>query len=317
MMRFLAMRRAARIFLIALAWWLWPAAAQAQAFPCSGGSNGAGPGERMVGMSPSGPGMAPFPLCVRDDSGGAPRQPAAPSNSYAAPSNSYAAIAWHPDAADIWVDGNYVGPGVAERGALDACNKVMGGGCSSTGEWWNSSMTVIRNKEGYFSNGWNGDGEAQRRQALADCSAGQLLPCEVFATIRSSTNRRSPGASARKYFAASAWVDGGAADGYNATLYVASGYRSADAASAAAIKACADATSRKCEMNALTGNGFIQAYRLIGSGESATAETSAKRAKEAAQANCKKRGVTCELQAQFDARKPGIFVHEFVRPGAP
>jgi len=307
-MRYPDMRRIGQMLAIALAWCLWPSAAQAQHYPC----NGPGPGERLIGMAPGGPGVAPTPLCVRDDSGGAPAQPAAPSN-------SYAAIAWHPDAADVWADGNYVGANnISEDAALAACNKAMGGGCSSTGQWWNSSMAIIRDKAGYFYKAWAGEGGAERKQVLADCSAKQLLPCEVFATIKSSTNRRSPGASARKFFAASAWVVGGAADGYNAKLYVASGYRSADDATAAAIKACSDATSRPCESNTLTGNGFIQAYRLNGADDSATAENSAKRAKEAAQANCKKRkSATCELQALFDSRKPGLFVHDFAKAGAP
>jgi len=303
----LDMPRIGSMFLIALAWCLWPASAQAQHYPC----NGPGPGERLVGMVPGGPGVAPTPLCARDDSGGAPQQPAAPSN-------SYAAIAWHVDAADVWVDGNYTGANnVAEQGALDACNRVMGGGCTTAGTWWNSSIAIIRDKEGYFYKGWAGDGGAERDRVMADCSAKQLLPCEVFATIRASTNRRFPGAGARKFFAASAWVKGGAADGYNAKLYVASGYRSADAATAAAIKACADATSRPCETNTLTGNGFIQTYRLNGSDDSATTETTAKRAKEAAQANCKKqKSATCDLQALFDSRKSGLFVHDFAQTKA-
>ncbi len=301
-MRFPDMRRVGQMLAIALAWCLWPAEAAAQHYPC----NGPGPGERLIGMAPGGPGVAPTPLCERVDSGGAPAQ--APRSS-----NSYAAIAWHVDAADVWVDGNYVNANnVAEQGALDACNKVMGGGCTSAGEWWNSSIAIIRDKAGYFYKGWAGDGGAERDQVMADCSSKQLLPCEVFATIRASTNRRFPGASVRKFFAASAWVVGGADDGYNAKLYVASGHRSADAATAAAIKACSDATSRPCESNTLTGNGFIQAYRLNGADDSATAENSAKRAKEAAQANCKKRKATaCELQALFDSRKPGLFVHDF------
>ncbi|MDO9362135.1 MAG: DUF4189 domain-containing protein [Sphingopyxis sp.] len=308
MMRFPDMRRMAQMTLVMLAWCLWPTAANAQAYACPG----PGPGERMVGMTQGGNGVAPVPLCVRDDNGGAP----APQ---AAPNNSYAAIAWHPDAADVWVDGNYVGANNnAESEALAACNNVMGGGCSSGGTWWNSSMTILRDRNGFFYKGWAGEGGAERKRVLAECSAKQLLPCEVFATIRSSTNRRSPGISARKLFAASAWVVGGAADGYDSKLYIASGYRSADDATAAAIKACRDATSRPCESNALSGNGFIQAYRMNGSDDSATAETSAKRAQEAARANCKKlKAKSCELEASFDSRKPGLFVHAFARAKAP
>lgn len=294
-------RHMVQMFAVALAWCLWPAAAQAQ-YPC----NGPGPGERMVGMTQGGNGVAPIPLCVRDDSGAAP----APAP---APNNSYAAMAWHPDAADVWVDGNYLGSdNIGETEALAACNAVMGSGCTAAGTWWNSSMTVIRDRQGYFYKGWAGEGGAERKQVLAECSAKQLLPCEVFATIRSSTNRRFPGGAARKYFAASAWVVGSETDGYDGKLYVASGYRNADEAIAAAIKACADATKRKCDSNALTGNGFIQTYRLNGGDDSATVETSAKRAKAAAEANCKKqKSKSCELQALFDSRTPGLFVHDF------
>jgi hypothetical protein len=306
MTRFLDLHRMARVLLIGLAWCLWPVQAQGQAYPC----NGAGPGERVVGMSPAAPGVASFPLCVRDESSNAPAEPAAAHN-------SYAAIAWHPDAADIWVDGNYSGgDNIAQREVLAACNSVMGGGCSLAGDWGNSSMVIIRDRNGSFYRGWAGEGGAERRQVLADCSAKQLLPCEIFATIRSSTNRRSPGASARKFYAASAWVVG--LDGYDHKLYIASGQRSADAATGAAIKACRDATSRPCESTALTGNGFIQAYRMNGNSDSATVETSAKRAQQAARVNCKKQsGTSCELQALFDSRKPGLFVHEFAKAKTP
>lgn len=301
-MRFPDLPKVARVLLIGLACYLWPMQAQAQAYPCPG----PGPGEHQVGNTQSGPGVASVPLCMRDEY-------AAPQ---AAPASRYAAIAWHADAADIWVDGNYDGPGTAVRGALAMCNQVMGGGCTSTGEWSNSSMAIIRDKSGDFSNGWAGGGGAGRAKALADCSARQLLPCEVFATIRSGTNRRSPDASVRKLYAASAWVDGTVGEDHK--LYVASGYRSLETATAAAIKACSKATSRPCKMNAQTGNGFIQAYLLNGGDESATSENTAKRAQDAARANCKKqKNPACELQVLFDSREPGQFVHNFIPAKTP
>ena len=304
-MRFPDLRRVGPLAVIALAWCLWPTAVSAQAYTCPY----AGPGERVVGMTQGGHGVAPVPLCVRDDSGDdSSEAPTGPS----APAETHAVFIWHPDAADVWVEGNYTGANNPGEGkALEACNKVMGGGCSKGEGWWNSSMAIIRDRNGFFRNGWMGKG-GDRDQVLADCSAKQLLPCEVFATIKSSTSRRSPGASVRKYYAASAWVVGGVDDGYNAKLYIASGYRNADEATAAAIKACADATSRPCEYNSVTGNGYIQAYRMNGGDDSSTAENSPTRAKEAAQANCKKlKAASCELQAQFDSRKSGLFVHDF------
>lgn len=302
MMAFGSGRRVAQMMMIALAWCLWPAAAQAQTYACSG----AGPGERVVGMTQGGQGVAPVPLCVRDGPAPLPQPPA----------SSYAAIAWHVDAADIWVDGNYLhSASVGEGEALAACNRVMGGGCETAGTWWNSSMAIIRNRNGFFYKAWAGEGGAERKQVLADCSAKQMLPCEVFATIASTTRRRTPGAEARKLYAASAWVLG--RDGFDDKLYVASGHRSADDAAAAARKACSDATSRPCDVNALTGNGFIQAYRM-NSEVSAAVETSARRAKQAAQLHCKQQKATsCTLQAVFDSREQGLFVHDFTSGKAP
>lgn len=97
-MRRFDLRRVGHMLLIALAWCLWPVSTTAQHYPC----NGPAPGERLVGMAPGGPGVAPTPLCARDDSSGAPAQPSAPTE-------HHAAIAWHVDAADVWVDGNYTG----------------------------------------------------------------------------------------------------------------------------------------------------------------------------------------------------------------
>ncbi len=300
-MRFVAIRRFGQLSVIALAWCLWPAEAAAQAYPCP---SGPGTGEVQVGMSPGGNGIASYPMCASDGGGASP-----PPTSY----GSHAAMVWHRDAADVWVDGNYSGPNnVAKGNALEACNTVMGGGCEVASTWSNSSMTVLRDKAGSFYAAWNGEGGVERKRVMADCSSKQLLPCEVFATIKSSARRHSPGANVRKYFAASAWVVGAVTDGYNGKLYVASGYRNADAATAAAIRACHDATSRPCEYNALTGNGFIQAYTLNGGDDAATAENSGKRAQEAARANCRRMKATaCELQVQFDSRKSGLFVHDF------
>jgi hypothetical protein len=53
-----------------------PATAFAQAFPC----NGPGPGLRMVGYSPTMPGTAPFPLCVREGESTEAPPPEAPKS---------------------------------------------------------------------------------------------------------------------------------------------------------------------------------------------------------------------------------------------
>lgn len=180
---------------VSLAWFLWPVQPAEAQSPCTGAA-----GERMVGLTPPGVGMSQVPLCVNDGAGGGAMPQMA--RSY------YAAIAWHPDAADIWIDGGYSGPGAAEDVAIAACNRVMGSGCTSTGEWSNSSMAIIRDRFGVFYNAWLGNGNGTRQRVLDDCTARQLVPCEVVRTVNARQDRRWPGAEARKIYAVGAWVSG-------------------------------------------------------------------------------------------------------------
>jgi len=290
----------AAVFALALFALPQPAAA---AYPCPGGP---GPGEVQVGVSGGSHGVAAVPVCESTGGGN--------GGGGGGVYYIYGAIAWHPDADDVWMDGSYDGAYTAERTALAACNQAMGGGCSSVGEWHNSSMRIFRDREGALWSGWHGDGGVRSKKTLADCSAKQLLPCEVLGTYSSSKSRHRPKPTARKLYAVGAWVEG--TEGLDSRLYIASGQRDRATAERLALDACTKATRQRCAILALAGNGFIQTYSLGTDGQSATAETSAKRAAQAAQVNCKKRKQPCALQRVYDSRVPGEFVHDFMAPAA-
>lgn len=287
---------------LALALFVQPQAAHA-AYPCPGGP---GPGEVQVGVSGGSHGVAAVPICDRAQGGGG----GGGGEVY----YRYGSIAWHPDADDVWMEGSYDGPNTAERTALAACNQAMGGGCTSIGEWHNSSMRIFRDRSGALWSGWHGDGGVRSKKALADCSAKQLLPCEVLGTYSSSKNRHLPKPTARKLYAVGAWVEG--TEGFDSRLYIASGQRDAATAERLALNACTKATRQRCAILTFVGNGVIQTYRLGTGDQSATVESNAKRAAQAAQANCKKRGQACTLQRVYDSRTPGEFVHDFMAPAA-
>ena len=230
---------------------------------------------------------------------------------------THAVMVWHPDLANVWIDGGIYFTKLssetekeADRSAgtraLAACNKMMGGGCTVAWEWWDSDLVMFRRHNGEFLI----PAQSRVQLELNECSAAQALPCEGFHIDAGYSRLLNEGA--RKLYAVSAWVEGPVTDN---KLYIASGHRSLDDAAAAAIKACSTATSRKCEAAAWVGSGFLQTYKLNGDGGSShgvTSETTAERAKEAAQVLCKKHNSpTCELQAQYDSKKPGLFVHDF------
>lgn len=265
---------------------------------CPGGP---GPGDMIVGYTPDG-----TPLCAPNPGAGA----GAPTPAPRPVTQTYAAIAWHPDAGDVWLSGNYNGPNAAPGDALAACNRDMGGGCTTIGEWNNSAMAIIRNRYGELLSAWAGDGGRTRKQVLADCSAKQPLPCEVVGTFASGKREHRPNlAAARKLYAAVAWVKG--TEGYDNRLYIARGHHHLADAEREALAACTKATGVSCGLLAYAGNGFIQTY-AIGTGHSATPETSAKRAAQAAQALCKQQKQACALQTGYDSRTPGLVVHDFL-----
>ncbi len=264
---------------------------------CPGGP---GPGDMIVGYAPDG-----TPLCAPNPNAAAPVAAPRPV------AQTYAAIAWHADAGDVWLSGNYNGPNAAPRDALAACNRDMGGGCTSIGEWHNSSMAIIRNRYGDLLNAWAGDGGRTRKQVLADCSAKQPLPCEVVGTFASGKREHRPNlAAARKLYAAVAWVKG--TDGYDNRLYIARGHRRLGDAEREALAACTKGAGRPCDLLAYVGNGFIQTFWTGAQGNSATPETTAKRAAQAAEVRCKLLKQPCTLQAAYDSRIPGLVVHDFL-----
>ena len=219
------------VFAFALFMLSQPAAA---AYPCPGGP---GPGEVQVGVTGGSHGVAAIPVCDRAQGGG--------DSDGGGVYYIYGSIAWHPDADDVWMIGSYDAPYIAEREALAACNGAMGGGCSSIGEWHNSSMAIIRDRSGVLWNAWTGNGGAARKRTLAECSAKQHVPCEVLATFSSGKRRHAPDlATARKLYAVGAWVEG--TEGFDSRLYIASGQRDPRVAERLALEACAKATARRC-----------------------------------------------------------------------
>lgn len=274
-----------------------PASAQYAPFPCTWA-----PGERQVGQTMQGPVVVP--LCINEAPGQA---------SSSSPAGTYAAFAFHEDASDIWIDGSYVGPNhFGARISLEQCTRVMGSGCQSGGTWGNATLVVYRNGRGvlFWALAYDKAGVAK---AQKDCRGDAFLPCEQVYKFGSSTREHFPGNEIRKRYLAAAWVAG--EKGYDGKLYIASGEPTFRSAAEKAIKACQAATGApECTLIDYTADGILLTFRSD-TNDGALVETTAARAIKAAERRCKKAKVRCTLQAQFDARKAGQFVHEF-SPGS-
>ncbi len=255
-----------------------------------------GPGEQPVAFDNNV--NPPVPLCP----GGGPA--AAPV------AESHAAMAWHEDAADVWVDGAYTGRNSrAESNALAACARVMGEGCKVAGSWGNSTLYVYRNRFGDFFAAYSAN-SAGIKKAEADCKGKGILPCERIMKFASNKREHFPGQEVRKRYLAAAWVNG--KEGYDGKLYIASGQPTYKAAEDAAVSACRKANAgRECMLQSFSGNGVLQIYQP-NEDSGAVVDNTPDRAVKAAKAWCKQmKARTCILGPQYDARTPGLFVHDF------
>lgn len=83
--------------------------------------------------------------------------------------DGHAAIAWHPDAKDVWAAWDYRSQNAAEQIALEACNRTMRGDCTIAFTAYNASLAVIRSPTGALKIDWGNTPDEARKKAAGDC----------------------------------------------------------------------------------------------------------------------------------------------------
>lgn len=196
---------------------------------------------------------------------------------------------------------------VGESVALRECKMVMGEGCTGDG-WRNSSITIIRDHNGDFYNSWESEG---RKKVLNECFGKAVT---AVRSVRQNQVEHQQAIAGFANILPTAWVKGD--EGYDNKLYVASGYRTADEAIEAAVKGYVSQPHANAKLT--HGRGMDLSKPIALTATTATSENSSNRAKEAAQAGCKKfKAKSCILQAQYDSRTSGLFVHDYGPTKAP
>ncbi|MGV9009259.1 DUF4189 domain-containing protein [Brevundimonas sp.] len=162
-----------------------PSPALAQ-YPCSGNP---GPGERVVGTTQGGNGMAPTPLCMQDE---APRYSERSSGSRRRVADNFFASAWHSDANNAWIAVGYLDMESAKRAAEDACNRAMGGGCLQSTAIQNGAIAIARGGTGTLYSSAGNDGEEAEQTVLRHCGQSDSN-CNVINLVAAT----GPGGSTR------------------------------------------------------------------------------------------------------------------------
>lgn len=286
-----------------------PAKAQ---YPC----NGPGPGERMVGMTQGGNGVAGVPLCVREEA--AEPVPQGPPTQWV---NSYYVAAWHPEASDVWTAAGYRSADAAGNAALAACTAAMGSGCTLTPGAANGSIAIARDGLGtlWAATGAS-DGKA-KKEVEKVCLKEQAI-CEVFNTTNSPAwveeigNPISqaivfpPKGNFHRIYGSTAWVDGDTTGDWGAKVWVNTGYSSGKEAETAAVTQCERDSGAKCKVVRTVSDAVltiaVDATRAIRVGSSPDYRDARKHAEQ----RCKDAGTKCTVTASFDAAQKGAFVQD-------
>jgi hypothetical protein len=269
------------------------------------------PGERQVGMTQGGNGVAAVPICVQDQVAspqGYPQQSYDPT--YWA--DGFVASAWHADAADVWAVWNERTQQAAESRALDACNQAMGGGCTLSAGGTNSSIAFVSSEDGALSSGWGKNPSAAKRDAANNCEKNGAKSCKqvhVFTSAAwvesqavidwSKTYFPGPNVARHRFILVAApktttekaankmWVGSGL--GYQAT-------------EAKLLEVCKNDTQVECQVvQSARNTGVINRYRDETKIESWNSTTTKALGLKRMRDYCKVINQSCEMIEQLDA----------------
>jgi Domain of unknown function (DUF4189) len=230
--------------------------------------------------------------------------------------SDYSAIAWHPDANDVWASARYPSREAAEKVALGHCEKFMGGGCGTA---WQADgfIAVGRGPDGTVN--WGiGRNKREAEQYLADQCNQFVLGCTSIGTFKSTDTYKTDGkwvnirepkniGNVRRLYGVA--VSNRA--GYDNKVYIATGHVVYDDAERAAKDACKQSYSAdaKCEVAAWSGNGYILAYKSVEQ-DHVLVEQTPERVRQAMDRQCKKDNLECAEVRMIDVRTPGLITQK-------
>jgi len=232
----------------------------------------------------------------------------------------YSAIAFHPDASDVWASNRYPSVESAIRAARDACTRVMGKGCEVE---WQSNGAIAVALDNHGAIWWARDRStrtAQRRLLDSCAKAPNPKDCTMIGVFSNSDrfrdsdgeNVRHPRdmSTLRKRYGALAWMD----QSSDARYWISTGHDSQQQADAAVLAKCEAARTDKgtCKVTARSGAGAIVVYANDRNpdGAAVTSNLSVELARESIDRHCKAIKASCRILQSFPVRQPGLFAYD-------
>jgi Domain of unknown function (DUF4189) len=262
--------------------------------------------------------------------------------------NSYVAVAWHNNADDVWAIWNHRTEAKAKQSALNACNQVMGSGCTIAVSSWNTSVAIARRQNGQIWYATESSPKKARKLVMKSCEEAKN-DCKLLHTFTAEpliqpanftpeqqefleTNpvfdyskkyfpsnvkriatepvSTGPQADTSRGFLAIAWT--GLSPQAWPNLVVASGYPTVKEAEKVAIARCQAESKQTCSSFGVVDdrtNPMFAAY-IYGKNQAYWySNTTEKNLEKDAEQHCREGNVTCQKIGVFDARRPGVSIH--------
>lgn len=251
-----------------------------------------------------------------DDQAGYSAEPSSSSGPRAI--YGYVAVAWHPDASDVWATWNSPTEESATTSALHACKLSMGAGCTIALSAWNSTIAVAKAPDGGLTTGWGAKPEEAASKALADCAnlqAGCKVQHRFTAKPFALAQDYAPRQAARVSFAMIAWPKSTAAPQWRGKIWMVSGKGGYAQSSAMLLNRCKADTGIDCQIQhwargdgGTKSGGVIARYNNPDHGLMWFASATAADAKRMMEERCAREEVTCDGLVTYDTFTPRLTI---------
>lgn len=239
--------------------------------------------------------------------------------------SSHLAVAWHPDASDVWATWNQRTEAKAQEVALAACNRAMGGGCSIAQSAANSSVAIARDKSDLLWSAW-GATPKDAKKAIAKHCASQNVQCKVDRVFtaepwpepQSFTDEQrriidSTGVMAGHYapdrikrhrYAMVAWPRTVPAAPWTDRVWLDSGRQGYAQTERALLERCKRDSGVDCVLGRSVANGLLIHYVRDQGQNMWLSAPSAKEGKTILKKECAKTKSECRIIGSYDAQTP-------------
>lgn len=253
--------------------------------------------------------------CVYDAPFGQPR----PKESV----NVHVAVAWHPDANDVWaiwnVRDSQGGDAAAKRAVLSDCGQIMGEGCTIANAGRNSSVAIGRNRRDFLFAAWGENSVTAKKTLIDNCT--ETPPCTVLHVFNAKPwveysdvpgfdelKRFRPNPrSVKARFGAVAMAE---ADNprWARTAWVSSGHTSLQAAIKAALDKCNVDIGIFCESYTTVRDGVVAVYWDESGNLRMRSGPNMDDVRRGVRTVCKRDRVKCDVAELIDIKQPGLAV---------